>query len=117
MPVSILETATGIEIEAEILDCDRDRVEVALGDSEIVIRCRRDLSHRAFVRHSAGEPAEKVTESVYDAVAQSIRLPFPVSRQASTVSFVDGRLRILAPRRPAPGGTRIRYGDAACRGV
>jgi HSP20 family molecular chaperone IbpA len=112
-PVSLLETASGIEIETEIPDCDRDQVEVALSDSEITIRCRHDLSRRAFVRHSAGQPAEKITENVYDAVAQSIRLPFPVARQASTVSFIDGRLRILAPRRPASGGgTRIRYGDA-----
>jgi HSP20 family molecular chaperone IbpA len=113
-PISLLETASGIEIEAEIPDGDRGQVEVAVGDSEVTIRCRRDLSHRAFVRHSAGEPAEKVTENVYDAVAHSIRLPFPVARQASTVSFIDGRLRILAPRRTTPGGgTRIRYGEAA----
>jgi HSP20 family molecular chaperone IbpA len=112
-PICLRETASGIEIEAEIPDRDRRLVEVALGDSEITIRCCRDLSRRSFIRHRAGEPAEKVTESVYDALAQSIRLPFPVARQASTVSFIDGKLRILAPRqRSAGGGSRIRYGDA-----
>jgi hypothetical protein len=46
-------------------------------------------------------------------LAQSIRLPFPVARQASAVSFIDGKLRIFAPRqRSASGGSRIRYGDA-----
>jgi HSP20 family molecular chaperone IbpA len=113
--ISLLETAAGIEIRAEIPGDDNDRVEVALGDNEITIRCRRDLSRRAFVQHSRDRQAERVTESVYDAVAQSIRLPFAVSQQATVVSFVDGKLRILAPKCGvrAPGATRIRYGDTA----
>jgi HSP20 family molecular chaperone IbpA len=111
--VALRETAQGIEIRADLPGIGRDQVEIALGEREVTIRCRRYISRRASLRWDGDRPTERITESVYDAVAESIRLPFPVARHATTVTFVDGRLRILAPRQRASIGsnTRIRYGD------
>jgi len=94
-PVEVYETATALEIVAEIAGMDREQIEVLIEGDVIVIRGVRP------------DPAVCDSRSYHEAriayghFQADVDVPFPVDGNAATAHYENGFLRITIPKEQA----------------
>ena len=101
--MDVKETATGIEITAELPGVDESDVEVELSDDVLTIRGEKKVEKEEGDK----EKGYHLMERSYGSFARSIALPFEADSEKVSADFSKGVLKVVIPR-PAAAAAKTK---------
>jgi HSP20 family protein len=101
--IDVKETASGIEVSAELPGVDEKDIEVQLQDDVLTIRGEKKIE----TEDGGKEKGYHVMERSYGSFARSLALPFEADTDKVSADFSKGVLKIVIPR-PAEAAAKAR---------
>lgn len=92
--IDVKETATGIEVSAELPGVDEKDIEVELQDDVLTIRGEKKIEKEEGDK----EKGYHVMERSYGSFARSVALPYSAESDKVTADFTKGVLKVVIPR-------------------
>jgi HSP20 family protein len=101
--IDVKETASGVEVSAELPGVDERDIEVELHDDMLTIRGEKKIEKE----EGGEEKGYHVMERSYGSFARSIALPYEADSEKVSADFSKGVLKIMVPR-PAEVAAKTR---------
>jgi len=92
--IDVKETATGIEVSAELPGVDEKDIEVELQDDVLTIRGEKKVE----MEEGDKEKGYHVMERSYGSFARSVALPYSAEPDKVSADFSKGVLKVVVPR-------------------
>jgi HSP20 family protein len=92
--IDVKETASGVEVSAELPGVDEKDIEVELQDDLLTIRGEKKIEKE----EGSEEKGYHVMERSYGSFARSVALPYAAEPDKVSADFAKGVLKIVVPR-------------------